>query len=100
MRSSINGGRLMEKETQQSESFIFWGHSQSVTLPSQTFGTATVIGDTIYYNETTSGGGTLSGTCTRYMEVNSQNIVISGYSQGNNCCVLAIGPTCGPLAKN
>ena len=78
--------------------FYSWGHSQSATLPSQTTGNATVTGNTVTYNATTTGG-TISGSCTRSFEVNSQNIVINGFSKGNNCCVMAIAGYCASLTK-
>jgi len=44
-------------------------------------------------------GGTVGGTCTRSLEVDDKNIVIAGYSQGDNCCVLAVSGYCGSLPK-
>jgi hypothetical protein len=45
---------------------------------------------TWYYNKsvinaTTYGGGTLTGNCTRILEVNDKNIVIKWYWSGTNC---------------
>jgi len=79
--------------------YFVWGHSQSFNLPAQTHGTATVIGSSVYYSGTTYGGGTVGGSCTRSLEVDDKNIVVAGYSQGNNCCVLALSGYCGSLPK-
>ena len=79
--------------------YYIWGHSQSFNLPAQTHGTATVIGNSVYYNGTTYGGGTVGGTCTRSLEVDENNTVVAGYSQGNNCCVMAVAGYCGSLTK-
>lgn len=62
-----------------------WFYTKSALLPTTTTGTVTRIGDTAYLNATTSGGGVISGSCTRTLEVDQYNIVIRTQWEGNNC---------------
>jgi hypothetical protein len=62
-----------------------WFYSKSAGLPSTTTGTVTQIGGTAYVNATTAGGGVISGSCTRTLEVDEQNIIIRTQWEGNNC---------------
>jgi hypothetical protein len=65
--------------------------------PAHTSGTAITEGNKVYYS--TSGGGSSSWNCTRFLEVDNKNTIISGYSQGNNCCVMAVAGQCASLLK-
>ena len=77
--------------------YYSWYHSQSITLPSHTSGSAVVTGNTVQYSGTTTGG-TISGSCTRTMEVQN-NMIVKGYSKGDNCCVMAVAGYCASLTK-
>ena len=92
-------GPPQQERTIAGRKYFIWSTSQSVSVPAQTSGTATVVGNTVYYNQSTVGGGSFTASCTRSMEVDENNIVVRGYSQGNNCCVLAIAGYCASLLK-
>jgi hypothetical protein len=62
-----------------------WYYTKSAVLPATTSGTVTQVGNTAFVNATTSGGGAISGSCTRTLEVDDHNIVIRWQWQGNNC---------------
>lgn len=62
-----------------------WFDSASYTMPTNTTGTVNVVGNMAYINTTTTGGGTLSGNCTRALTVDKKNIVIGTRWEGNDC---------------
>ena len=62
-----------------------WFYSKSAAMPATTTGTVTQVGSTSFINATTSGGGVISGNCTRTLEVDERNIVIRSQWEGNNC---------------
>ena len=62
-----------------------WIGTQTTYMPATTTGTVTAIGNTAYLNATTVGGNYSQWSCTRTLEVNKKNIVISWQWGGNNC---------------
>lgn len=62
-----------------------WVGNQTTYMPASTTGTVTAIGSTAYINTTTVGGGYADWSCTRTLEVNKKNIVVSWQWGGNNC---------------
>jgi hypothetical protein len=73
-----------------------WDRSLRLTMPAtaSTTGTAQRIGGTTYYSGTTTtvGGGTSDWSCTRMLEVNADNKVVSWQWEGNNCPFMEAGP--------
>jgi hypothetical protein len=62
-----------------------WFYTKSAALPATTTGTVTQLGNTAILNATTSGGGVISGSCTRTLEVDEHNVIIRSEWKGNNC---------------
>src|SRR5579884_1996351 len=58
-----------------------WFTSKQFSTPA--VASTTIIGNTAFTD--VSGGGTITGTCTRTLEVDAANTVIGGQWQGNNC---------------
>lgn len=85
-----------------------WHLTQQATIPSTTTTTrridatavASPISGRVYVSgddtstSTTFGGGTITATCTRTIEVNADGIVVASEAQGNGCCVMAIAGIC------
>ena len=59
-----------------------WFYTKSAVLPATTTGTVTQSGS---FNATTFGGGVISGSCTRTLEVDEHNTIIRTEWKGNNC---------------
>ncbi len=72
--------------------FVF-GRSETYTTPAYTSPTTTTvqtIGNTAYattYPGTTSGGQSVTTSCTIFFEVDSSQTIVSGHYEGNNCRV-------------
>jgi hypothetical protein len=54
-------------------------------MPATTTGTVNVVGGTAYVNTTTTGGETITGSCTRILEVDDRGIVVGWQWEGGNC---------------
>lgn len=67
-----------------------WHYTQSFTPPATTTGTISAVGDTAYINSMTTGGHTISGICTRTLEVDKNDIVIATEWSGGNCPMLEV----------
>jgi hypothetical protein len=65
-----------------------WNHNKSIQMPATTSGTITSYGSTAYIDATTTGGGSVRGTCTRTIEVDANNRVARWQYEGNNCPVM------------
>jgi hypothetical protein len=68
-----------------------WDRNVTVTMPSTTSGTGSVIGNTVNISSTTFGGGTSTWGCRRILEVNDSNYVVAWQWSGNNCPFMDIG---------
>ena len=68
-----------------------WDRVDTYSMPSSTYGTATVVGKTAYVNTTTTGGRTISGSCRRTIVVDINDRVVSTDWKGNNCPFMDVG---------
>ena len=68
---------------------LVWNREVQLTLPAtaSTTGSVNRVGNTSYYTGTTtvSGGGASNWSCTRILEIDSNNRVIGWQWEGNNC---------------
>ena len=78
-------GYPSQQETIGGHTLYYWHYQKSVAMPATTTGTITSIGNTAYLNTTTYGGGLVSGSCSRMLAVDKNNIVIGTEWSGNNC---------------
>lgn len=75
---------------------FIWSETSDVFLPttSTTIGTVNTYGNQSFVNANTSawGGGMLTATCARILEVDENETVVGGQWQGNNCPFMEVGP--------
>lgn len=71
-----------EEKTIANKHLYYWYTFMNAYVPAQTNGYVDSFG---YYRGTTSGGYTINGQCTRILEVNQKNTVVSWQWEGNNC---------------
>lgn len=59
-----------------------------------TTGAVNVVGNTAFYSGQTNymGGGISNWNCTRMLEVDGSNRVVSWQYEGNNCPFMELGP--------
>ena len=77
----------------------YWDRRVSYLFPGTTTGTASVIGDTVYYQSVTNPPATVYGQCRKIFEVDQNNRIINWQYDGNDCCVMTISGHCGNLPK-
>ena len=62
-----------------------YGEAYSYTTPQYTNSQYNAYGNTLYGTSTTYGGGTRTNSCTTWIEINNQNIIVKWRAEGNIC---------------
>ncbi len=77
-------GYPSEEKTIAGRKLYYWRQDGTFYAPTETSGTVNTYGNTSYINAL-SYGGAQSVSCTRILEVDSEEVVKTGQWQGNNC---------------